>query len=365
MKHRIFLHIGLHKTATKYLQHFVFPYICSRDIIYNPPLLTQYVMDYLKADDEDKTPIYEALCEEKANILNDNPHAIVLISKEIMAGDLFTGYADWKKSLSNLYTIMPDAHILIALRFQYDWLVSCYRESLHEHHYQTADKFLCYNRKENAFTKPRTRSNKDGYAHMYAFQLDYAKMLQNLFDLYGKQSVTVFFYEHFKEDKDNVIAGLLEKLGVSDHMPPMSNVIPNRGFSALAITLSIARATLLKRLRLGFWVHRPIFFFGKNSIPAGNESISILPTEKYWGRYFLRDNEEVRSSNYPHLTFREKLKMELSWRYFVKNCLDKLFYWDWDVLKKRKTNIVSYYKNLNRKLLEILSENDVPSKYYE
>ena len=64
-------------------------------------------------------------------------------------------------------------------------------------------------------------------------------------------------------------------------------------------------------------LHRPIFY-GKESIPSGKQKLSILDREKYWGSHFLRDNEEVRSLNYPHFYLIQK-EHESSWRFHSQN----------------------------------------------
>ena len=136
MDKKIFLHIGLHKTATKYFQHYVFPILPKDKYLYNPEKLSQYLIDYLKADKKDKNEILEIFNKEKKELLKNNPHKKIVISREIMSGNLFAAYNTWEENTESLKNLFPEAHIIISLRYQPDWLLSCYRESLHEHHYQ-------------------------------------------------------------------------------------------------------------------------------------------------------------------------------------------------------------------------------------
>ena len=58
---------------------------------------------------------------------------------------------------------------------------------------------------------------------------------------------------------------------------------------------------------MNFWCTGQ-YSFGPESIPAGFEDLSILPKQKYWHSGFLRDNEELRTTNYPNnLTILKKL----------------------------------------------------------
>ena len=90
-------------------------------------------------------------------------------------------------------------------------------------------------------------------------------------------------------------------------------------------------------------MHRPIFFYGKESIPSGKQELSILDREKYWGSHFLRDTEEVRSLNYPHLSDTEKEHYESSWRFIVKMILDKNRY---------RLGSIAFAKNAPRFILQ-------------
>ena len=86
----IILHIGLHKTATKFYQHNVFPFLDKEKYLYNPPKLTQYLMDYIKADKDEKDMVFKAFKKEKEVSISEGKK--VIISREIMSGDLFSAY---------------------------------------------------------------------------------------------------------------------------------------------------------------------------------------------------------------------------------------------------------------------------------
>lgn len=365
MKINIYLHIGLHKTGTKYLQHYIFSYLHkNKAFLYNPPILTQYLMDYLKADKHDRKGIYEYLIKEKYNLMKNNPDSTIFISREIMSGDLFSAYRDWDEYMTKLYKAMPEAKIIMFLRYQPDWLVSCYRESIHEHHYQTFTEFISYNKKKKLFEMPSSKRNTNGYAQLYALNLDYSKMVNKLYDLYKKENVSIYFHEDLIKDKEKTIKDILKSIDVGHVNIPLSSSIPNRGFSAFAINLSIYRTKIFKALGLSVLIHRPIFFFGGKSIPAGNYNISILNKEKYWSSYFYKDNEEIRSQNYPNLTFIEKIKREFTWRFFMKQRFDKVIYLDWDLGKTVQKVLREEYSNINNKLSEVVDINRIPLRYF-
>lgn len=349
---RYILHIGMHKTGTKYFQHQIFPGLDSQGINYNPEKLTQLCCDLMKSDENDLGYVIDEIKDEKNRLEKIKGKKIVLISREVLFGDLFSFYKSFDQTVERIKRAFPEAEIITFLRYQVDWLVSCYRESIHEHHYQCFSRFIGITTGEAKFIQTNYKT------------LDLKKIVQILIENY-KDNVHIFFFEEFKKNKEKVLTNLADILDIEKVPINRSSDIPNRGYSAFSIYLSILRYKLFKFIKLDkFFVHRPIYFFGPKSIPSGYKSLSILPTEKYWHDGFLKDNEEIRSDNYPNLSWREKLKFEFSWRSLIKKRIDKIYYCDWDILGKEKYAIESYYLYQNRALKDILPpELELPEVY--
>ena len=350
-----YLHTGMHKTGTKFFQHKVFPNLDKTKINYNPPKLCQLICDLLKADRCDVDMVLDAISQEKKIISKENLQS-VLISREIMSGDLFSFYKGYQDNYIRLQRAFPEAKLIISLRYQVDWIVSCYRETLHEHHYQTIGQFLGFELGCEDFVKANYKD------------LDFSAILTHLNNLFGAENLNVFFYENFREDKLVMLKSISSILGVHDvSVTNDSDSIPNRGYSALGVELSVKRYRLFKALHLEkHFVHRPIRFFGESSIPAGFEELSVLPKDKYWHDGYLRDNEEVRSDGYPNdLSLSERWKLKLSWRNLIKGNLDKIIYQDWDLLELYRDELDTYFKEHNAQLLEVHNElsESLPVKY--
>jgi len=224
----IYIHMGLHKTATKYYQYFVFPFLSSK-FLYNPEKLLQLLTDCIKADKTDRKSVLKILHAEVDDLLKNNPGKKIVISREAMSGSLFTAYEDWDEITGLLKDMFPDAHLILTLRFQPNWLISCYRESLHEHHYQNVSDFLCYDKK---FTRPKSDMNKNGYANLYALNLDYSRMITRLKSLFDK--VDIYFFEEFVKDRKAFTAEMLKSINSPQVKAKKLDHIPNRGYSALA-----------------------------------------------------------------------------------------------------------------------------------
>jgi len=350
-----FLHTGLHKTGTKFFQHKVFPNLPKQEFNYNPAKLCQYICDLMKAEEADVSNVLKAIGEEKQRLESEECNK-VLISREIMSGDLFSFYEGYEERYARLHAAFPEATVIMSLRYQVDWIVSCYRETVHEHHYQTIGQFLSFEKGDEKFVKADYR------------KLDWAGIVACLNKLYKKSQLKFFFYEDFKSNKYSMVDKISEILGAS--LIPVTednDAVPNRGYSALAVKASILRHDVLKFVRLeGSLTHRPIRFFGKDSIPAGFESLSVLPEDKYWHDGFLRDNEEVRSKNYPdNLGFIEKLQLKFSWRNIIKEGVDKVTYKDWDMLAKYRKELNEYYQKRNKVLVKDFGHiiGELPKRY--
>lgn len=346
----IYLHIGLHKTGTKFFQHKLFPYLNKDKYDYNPPKITQLIADLYKADKTDTSSIIDKIHNEKTKLSNSKK---TLISREIMASDLFSFYQDFEEKFNRLAKAFPEAKIIFATRFQTDWILSCYRESIHEHHYQSIDDFLTED------------ENKPFIGNDYR-KLDYYKIFKTIYSLYKDESIFHFFYEDFRSKRDETIKNVLSFIG-SEFVKPVTgnDTIPNRGYSAFSIKLSLIRFKLLSIIGLKSLVHRPIVFFGPKGIPAGYEDLSELPKEKYWHDGFLRDNEEIRSKNYPNIGFFEKLKQELSWRSIIKKRIDQILYLDKDLLSHRRDELNKYFREQNIKIAKDFNVKKMPLYYKE
>jgi len=350
---KYFLHIGLHKTGTKFFQHKVFPSLDRVNFLYNPPKLTQYICDLYKASEEDIGRVLERINDEKKNIESKNENRTILISREIMSGDLFSFYREFDKYITRLSVAIPEANIICFLRYQVDWLLSCYRESIHEHHYQGINEFMFSAASSSYFV-----------GNCYK-ELDYKNIIETLYSKFNNTAVHFYFYENFKKNPKATVVDLGNLIGSTKvDLNLETNSIPNRGYSALAIKISLIRYKFFKKLNFHkMFIHRPIVFFGEASIPAGFEHLSALPVEKYWRGGFLLDNEEIRSKNYPKLNMMEKIGMELSWRNLMKNRLDRLIYYDWDLLGHKREELDHYFKNKNQEISESHPSLNFPDPY--
>ena len=70
----------------------------------------------------------------------------------------------------------PKAKIIIFLRYQPDWLLSCYKQSIHSGDCQSIENFLNY--KNNKFKKAKGIYNSNGFLHTNIYKVDYTTLIK-------------------------------------------------------------------------------------------------------------------------------------------------------------------------------------------
>jgi hypothetical protein len=172
----IFIHVGLPKTGTSWLQHNLFPKL---DVT-----LIQKSKDFSDIPDKGK----------------------VLISLEALSGT-FTYPIDFRNYLIHgIKAIHPDAKIIIGLRDKNNWVKSMYNQGV----------------KRGVFYD----TFEEWYDNLDLRILDfegYVKILKELFD-----DVFVYHFEDFKKDKEKVVDDMCRYIGVD--VPVYEDSVVNPSF---------------------------------------------------------------------------------------------------------------------------------------
>tara|TARA_B100001287_G_scaffold106033_1_gene89247 strand:+ start:28649 stop:29311 length:663 start_codon:yes stop_codon:yes gene_type:complete len=196
---RILLHYGIHKTGTTYLQNYIFPQIKNSDKwVYNLKLYF-YLMDYLVNEDEKLNTKYFNKCQEYINEINkSHPKKNIFISFEGISGDLFRAYENQKEVLEKVFKLFPKAEVLLFFRYQTDWLLSCYKESINEYHTQNIEDFLNY--KNDKFETDSSRINSNGFQNLNALSLNFPETINLFKQLYReKKDMRKKLNKHYKK----------------------------------------------------------------------------------------------------------------------------------------------------------------------
>lgn len=144
---RLLIHGGFHKTGTTAFQRSTFlklPDLSDGRIIYNPAPFYAMLTDHWKRD------IFSFSEDERSEVsifFEGLTAETVFISAECFSGNLFNGYRfemhqDKLRALKELLPLGVELHFLFTVREPVSWIISAYRESIKDHHYNSFEQFI-------------------------------------------------------------------------------------------------------------------------------------------------------------------------------------------------------------------------------
>jgi hypothetical protein len=283
-KQRTVLHIGLHKTATRFLQRAVFRSLDSRQFLVNPEVLEKPLKRALRSPGAANV---EAAHAAAAAARDQAGTRTLVISDPTISGDMYSSHEDYQRNLELVHDLFPEARVIYFVRRQSDWLLSAYRQALVKGPGMPIERFL--NHYEGEF-RPRVARRVHGVRNVEALTLRFLDIYRAYADRFGPEQVYLFRQEDLRHDRDAVYARLAEALGLEALPRLPERVSGNRGFSALAIRL---------------------FFAGTGRTPRPPRPEDAEP---------------------PAPATRRRHPMRRLRTAFIRHVFDKLIYKDWDLL---------------------------------
>jgi Sulfotransferase domain len=124
---KVFIHVGLPKTASTLLQEIVFPALKPMTYISRPYTQENHAFNKLQYAD-DSLYAAEELRDEIDNIIALEPGNKVLISDELLSGAPFYNFINRGLIAKRLAEILPHAEVILFLRGQKDIIRSLYNQ---------------------------------------------------------------------------------------------------------------------------------------------------------------------------------------------------------------------------------------------
>lgn len=198
----IYLHVGLHKTGSTFLQNEVFPGLINYNLITRPH--TQYLRFFNELQYADRQTFYSKYTPEmiKTYINGD-----VIISDEALLGKPVGLSSNMRYEIINrLHYIFPDATILLSIRNQWDMMKSHYGQYLKqpfgvrlpEDFFANVDEGEDLEMLKNAsLESARLKYDMNNYRYVLD-QLDYSALLGALTDKFN--NVEVLLFEDLRND---------------------------------------------------------------------------------------------------------------------------------------------------------------------
>lgn len=308
---RVLLHIGLHKTGTRFLQREVFGQLDPARFNYNPkplwPTLRQAVRhpgdDRLAADARAAVDRWRASGDERTLVISE-PH---------ISGDMYGSHHDHADNLALVHQLFPEASILFFVRNQADWLQSAYRQHLAKGKPVPIEVFL--NHYAGSF-RPRVAREVFGARNIEALSLRFLDIYRAYAETYGAGRVYLARQEDLRSRPDDVRALLAGALGLPALPERPAQRGHNRSYSALAIHLF--HPSVLRR----YPPPGPDDAGGRGIPQRLNDALGVL----------------------------RRLR-----RGFIQHAFDRLIYRDWDLLARHdmRARIDAHYAEENAQLERI------------
>lgn len=277
----LYLHIGLHKTATTFLQKAVFPNI--RDInfieqerIYR--ILRRIMIEDSVIFDQNKT---------KKQISNYMTDGINLISAEGLSGNPCLQYINRSNVVYKLHNMFSDAKIIIGIRNQRDMIVSLYKQYVK----------IGGTKRISDFIHPKQIIGEPIQDFFDLETLKYGPYLQRIEEYFGLDNIYIYIYEDLLRDKKKFVKGILNFLGVRN-IPYLDDRKYNAGFtdSELSVALFLNRffrssrneSSIFGRPR-GFW--KLIRILGK--LVPQCMSVHTYDEVSSLHKFFISDNNSI------------------------------------------------------------------------
>jgi hypothetical protein len=225
------VHIGLHKTATRFLQRALFRSLPEQRFLLNPGVLTQPLKEALRFPGEHNRDRAREAARKARAMAGERT---LVISDPTISGDMWSSHSDYADNLALLRELFPEATIVYVVRRQSDWLQSAWRQSLVKEAGQPIESFL--NFYDGEF-RDRLARRVFGARNLEALRLRFLEIYCAYARAYGASNVYLFRQEDLRRRPGAVYERLAEALGL-DSLPTLpERVSGNRAFSALSIRL--------------------------------------------------------------------------------------------------------------------------------
>lgn len=193
-------HIGYHKTASSFIQRFLFE--AHPDVFHRVPQRSIYkALIYPGALVFDQQQGRKFVQNEIKSALASNH--VPVFSNERLSGSFNTGGHDTLELMQRIRTCDDEAHILLVIREQRSMIRSLYSQYVRAYGCCSLEEFL---------SGDYTPHNKELFNPSL---LDYHRLIEAYQNCFGPDRVTVLPYEWLRHDQDRFLQAVLDASGVS------------------------------------------------------------------------------------------------------------------------------------------------------
>ncbi len=240
------VHIGYPKTASTWFQEDVYPHVTSHQFV--PPAIVRQSLLTPHAFDWD--------AEEARARLSSSAGLPPVICEEELTGYIHNGGLNGHLTVATAHRIrdiLPDAHIVIFIRSQVEMINAVYLQYVRGGGTFGPDRYLY------PHWYLRGHLAKPHKVPRFSFTyFEYDRLISCYDSLFGSGNVHVFLYEELRNNRDEVLAEVLAKTGLSLRTDCISQGRRNVSYSPAIVRLALlmnkmtVRDVLDKRALLNF-----------------------------------------------------------------------------------------------------------------
>lgn len=216
---RTIIHIGLHKTASTFIQKTIFR--MNSDLlnyIYNPKQIFDLLIPVFEFEFDSEEWI-ESLRDAYKKWRRENPSQTLLLSSESLSQLLYT--QDFEKKISLLTQIFGKIELIVVLRNQVDWIHSVYRETLKSGDYQSLSEFIGYDPCRGDIRPSKSRFNNEGLLTMDPSKSNWHQLVLICTSNPLVYKCNVLFFEELKSEQEKFLRSIVTILDSSAAKMPL------------------------------------------------------------------------------------------------------------------------------------------------
>ncbi len=251
----VLVHVGLHKTATTFLQESFFGALKNATFVHaphrlgpNPNPIQRFVAELLFRN----AATLDVPAHRKAiEAFVDAQPGLTIVSSEALFGWPFENHVNFRTNADLLAEVMPGAKIWLVLRRQDTWLESAYSQVLKQGLSTSASRFTNY--ADGAFGDFNWNIYRG--PNLDVRDLDWGPYVRHYQRRFGAANVHVQPFEAFVADPAGFLGSFCEFAGVPLHVPPSRERV-NAAYSPLSAWTARALNTipLAVKMSLKRWV---------------------------------------------------------------------------------------------------------------
>ncbi len=279
----IYFHIGLHKTATTWMQKELFSNIRDVDFYSDDFLYENLIRSHENSFEATKF----------SNAIKVNTSSTLLVySSERLSGNPHSGTHDSHEIAERIRQVCPKAKIILIVRSQISMIVSNYKQYVKSGGTCTIEEYIL--------------PPKDGRIPLFRLNsFKYEILYKHYVDLFGQSNVLILQYENLKSNQQNFVEKIFKFMQISDDQWSKKNDNAEQNISLSDFQIILIRFLNIFGTDSSLTPHKTILYklarklvsgikkYGDNIVTKQYQNDYFAKVHLLVGDYYLESNKEL------------------------------------------------------------------------